>query len=83
MQKTLNLTTVISIFLAGAFITTMGDTIIGPVFPPEALSRGIDQLTIGVCMGLHPLFTLLSSFWMGKFMIAVGRKKIMVLGSLL
>jgi hypothetical protein len=54
---------------AGEFITYVGMSIIGPIFPVEAKKyRGISEFWIGFIFAIHPFFAFIASLILGKVM---------------
>lgn len=67
----------------GFFITSLGESVLGPVYPEEANKRGISEFIIGIIMGVHPMFSILSALWMGKKLGEESRKVLMIIGSVM
>ena len=55
-------------------------TLISPFYPAIARSKGIPLWLIGIFMSLNPLANLITSMILGKYMVLIGRK-IVILGS--
>lgn len=55
-------------------------TIIAPVYPLVAKSRGIGEVEIGLIFSLAPLFSFLCSFKIGNLIQAIGVRNVSTLG---
>jgi MFS family permease len=77
----INKNAMVNVFYIGFILTTIGESIMGPIFPPEAEGRGIKESIIGLVMGTHPLFCIASSVWMAKHLHSFGRRRIMLIGN--
>ena len=55
-------------------------TIIAPVYPLVAKSRGIGEVEIGLIFSIAPLFSFLCSFQIGNLIKAIGVKNVSTLG---
>lgn len=60
---------ILNIIKFGVLISSLGDAITLPSFPPEAAKRGISQFQIGLVLGVHPIFCILLNIWLGNNMI--------------
>ena len=53
-------------------------TLISPFYPGIARSKGVPIWLIGVIFSVNPLSSLLTSIFLGKYMVKIGRKLVVV-----
>lgn len=53
-------------------------TLISPFYPEIARKRGLPLWMIGVMFSLNPFAQLISSIFLGKYMIRIGRKLVLI-----
>uniref|UniRef100_A0A8C1QSG5 Solute carrier family 18 member B1 n=1 Tax=Cyprinus carpio TaxID=7962 RepID=A0A8C1QSG5_CYPCA len=55
-------------------------SILGPFFPNEAKKKGVSQAMIGLIFGIYALCTLVGSLILGKYIVQIGAKFMIVAG---
>ncbi|KAL3049723.1 hypothetical protein OYC64_009055 [Pagothenia borchgrevinki] len=55
-------------------------SILGPFFPTEAVKKGASQTVIGLIFGCYAVFNLIASLIMGKYIVQIGAKFMLVAG---
>ncbi|XP_026085918.1 MFS-type transporter SLC18B1-like [Carassius auratus] len=55
-------------------------SILGPFFPNEAKKKGVSQAMIGLIFGIYALCTLVGSLLLGKYIVQIGAKFMIVAG---
>ncbi|XP_055028124.2 MFS-type transporter SLC18B1 isoform X1 [Misgurnus anguillicaudatus] len=55
-------------------------SILGPFFPNEAKKKGVSQAMIGFIFGIYALCTLVGSLVLGKYIVQIGAKFMIVAG---
>ncbi|KAK5917504.1 hypothetical protein CgunFtcFv8_012389 [Champsocephalus gunnari] len=55
-------------------------SILGPFFPTEAVKKGASQTLIGLIFGCYAVFNLIASLIMGKYIVQIGAKFMLVAG---
>ncbi|KAJ7990817.1 hypothetical protein DPEC_G00290850 [Dallia pectoralis] len=55
-------------------------SILGPFFPSEALKKGASQTVVGLIFGCYALCNLLGSLVLGKYIVQIGAKFMLVSG---
>ncbi|XP_053366306.1 MFS-type transporter SLC18B1 [Clarias gariepinus] len=55
-------------------------SILGPFFPPEAERKGVSQAVIGLIFGCYAFFTLVGSLVLGKYIVQIGAKCMIIAG---
>uniref|UniRef100_A0A8C1G0Y0 Solute carrier family 18 member B1 n=1 Tax=Cyprinus carpio TaxID=7962 RepID=A0A8C1G0Y0_CYPCA len=55
-------------------------SILGPFFPSEAKKKGVSQAMIGLIFGIYALCTLVGSLLLGKYIVQIGAKFMIVAG---
>ena len=65
---------IIWIFYLGIFSINLANSIVSPLYPIEALKRGITEDLIGLIYSAHPLMAIIISFYLGKKMNTSDRK---------
>ncbi|TRY83492.1 hypothetical protein DNTS_016225 [Danionella cerebrum] len=55
-------------------------SILGPFFPNEAKKKGVSQAMIGLIFGIYALCTLVGSLVLGKYIVQIGAKFMIVAG---
>ncbi|XP_056624639.1 MFS-type transporter SLC18B1 [Triplophysa dalaica] len=55
-------------------------SILGPFFPNEAKKKGVSQAMIGLIFGIYALCTLVGSLVLGKYIVQIGAKIMIVAG---
>ncbi|XP_067224011.1 MFS-type transporter SLC18B1 isoform X3 [Chanodichthys erythropterus] len=55
-------------------------SILGPFFPNEAKKKGVSQSMIGLIFGIYALCTLVGSLILGKYIVQIGAKFMIVAG---
>ena len=63
---------------AGIWLVGCAYSMISPFYPDLARSKGVPLWLIGVMFSINPLATLLTSLFLGKYMVAIGRKLVLV-----
>ncbi|XP_060735381.1 MFS-type transporter SLC18B1 isoform X3 [Tachysurus vachellii] len=58
-------------------------SILGPFFPPEAERKGVSQAIIGLIFGCYAFFTLVGSLILGKYIVQIGAKCMIIAGLLI
>ena len=58
-------------------------TVISPFLSGFATAKGIPLWVVGLSYSVVPFFTLLASYWAGKYMIYFGRASVLILGNCL
>lgn len=67
----------------GLLLVCVTYTLISPFFPHIAKSKGVPFWLIGVIFSLNPFSSLLTSLFLGKYMMQIGRKLIIFISFLL
>uniref|UniRef100_A0A671NCV5 Tubby-related protein 4-like n=1 Tax=Sinocyclocheilus anshuiensis TaxID=1608454 RepID=A0A671NCV5_9TELE len=75
-QQILTLTAMASI----NFSSMICYSILGPFFPNEAKKKGVSQAMIGLIFGIYALCTLVGSLLLGKYIVQIGAKFMIVAG---
>ncbi|XP_012693506.2 MFS-type transporter SLC18B1 isoform X2 [Clupea harengus] len=55
-------------------------SILAPFFPSEAKKKGVNQTMIGLIFGWYALFVLVGSLLLGKYIVQIGAKTMIILG---
>ncbi|MBN3310869.1 S18B1 protein, partial [Amia calva] len=55
-------------------------SILGPFFPNEAVKKGVSESVIGLIFGCYALVNLLGSLILGKYIVQIGAKFMMISG---
>lgn len=53
-------------------------TLISPFYPKIAQDKGLSLWMIGIMFSLNPLAQLITSIFLGRYMVRIGRKKIVI-----
>ena len=65
---------VIAIMTAICTLQNISLSQVGPFFPLEATSKGVDESILGLIISLNPIFYIIASLVMGKRLQKIGRK---------
>ena len=64
------------------FLTNLMFAVIAPFYPPEALSKGLDQWQVGLIFCAMPLTTFLVSPFIGGKLKTIGRRRTFTVANL-
>ena len=63
---------------AGIWLVGCTYSMISPFYPDLARSKGAPLWLIGIMFSINPLATLITSILLGKYMVSIGRKLVLV-----
>lgn len=65
------------------FFINAANSILAPIYPDEAMEKGVSKDVIGLIFSSHPIASFLFSLILGKMMNSWGRKRLLILGLLM
>jgi hypothetical protein len=57
---------IIMVIYLCVLVGCLGDSALGPIFPLESKRRGIPESIIGLAISISPIFSVISSLFIGK-----------------